>query len=341
MATTIRDVATAAGVSTATASRALNGSEVVVDATRKRVVRVATELGYNPSRVGRSLATGLTGNIGVILPDITNPFYTSFLAELQSALGQREIGIMIGDSHESRERELLLVRQLATQVDALVLASSRLADHSILETTAQLPVVLANRRLADDAPVVANLSQITIDVEPGFREAVDHLSALGHRRISYFDGPVDSWSAAQKRRVISQVATERGMRVETVPHAQPDFTSGRQSALNIDLSAITAILSFNDHVALGVLSGLRERGIAVPARLSVVGCDDSLPHGMAWPALTTVDSSARILGALAAEAILHPLPQRVGTVATSLVVRDSTGLAASASVQSSAPKEAS
>jgi LacI family transcriptional regulator len=329
VATTIRHVAVAAGVSTATASRALNGSKAVIDATRQRVLRVATELGYNPSRVGRSLATGFTGNIGVILPDITNPFYTSFLAGLQSVLGEKDLGILIGDSHESRDRELTLLHQMSTQVDALVLASSRLSDDIIRETVARLPVILANRRIADGVHAPTNLSQITIDVDPGFRAAIDHLYALGHRRISYFDGPINSWSAGQKRRVIAQVAAECGMTVETVPHAHPDFSAGRRSAASVDPGITSAIVAFNDHVALGVLAGLRERGIAVPAQISVVGCDDSLPPGMAWPALTTVDSSARILGVLAAEAILEPTAVHRDTVATHLVVRDSTGVAAS------------
>ncbi|HEY5319458.1 MAG TPA: LacI family DNA-binding transcriptional regulator [Galbitalea sp.] len=331
MTTTIRQVAAAAGVSVATASRSLSGSDAVVPATRERVLRVASELDYTPSRLGRSLATGSTGNIGVILPDVNNPFYTSFLAELESAVGARDIGILVGDSHETPELERRLIERMTTQVDALVLASSRLEDDAIVAAASRLPVVLANRRLEATTAVPERLSQLTIDMDAGFSEAARHLHALGHRAILYVDGPAQSWSGRQKARALTRVCGELGMSLTTLPMARPDFAGGRAAYARIPAdhgnAAPTAIVAFNDQVALGLLAALREAGRDVPGNVSVIGCDDSLPDGMAWPSLTTVDSSSRTLGALAAVAILDQDAPRYGTVPTRLIVRDSTAIA--------------
>lgn len=329
MTTTIRQVAAAAGVSIATASRSLSGSAVVVPATRQRVLRVASELDYLPSRLGRSLATGSTGNIGVILPDVTNPFYTSFLAELESVVGARDIGILVGDSHERPELERRLIERMTTQVDALVLASSRLDDAAIVAASARLPVVLANRMLTATTAVPERLSQITIDMDTGFSEAVRHLHGLGHRAISYIDGPPQSWSGRQKAHTLAHVCRALDISLTTIATARPNFDGGRTAYARIAPThagtASTAIVAFNDQVALGLLSALRERGCDVPGDISVIGCDNSLPEGMAWPSLTTVDSSSRMLGTLAAAAILDPAAPRCDTVPTRLVVRDSTG----------------
>ncbi|TQL47244.1 LacI family transcriptional regulator [Homoserinimonas aerilata] len=328
MATTIRQIASAAGVSVATASRALNGAPSVVDRTRERVLAAAALLDYTPSRLGRSLATGSTGNVGVILPDVTNPFYTSFLAELESVLGAHDRGILVGDSHESSEQERALIRRMSGQVDALVLASSRLPDADIVAAAARLPVVLANRLLDGDAgdrlELPERLAQITLDIEPAFAEAVRHLHALGHRSVAYLDGPPQSWSGRQKMRSLERACRELRMPLAVAATATPDFVGGRRALASIDLTHTTAIIAFNDEIALGLLSALRDAGVEVPARMSVIGCDDSLPEGLAWPSLTTVDSSARTLGALTAAAIVEPKPHHTATVPTRLVVRDST-----------------
>lgn len=331
MATTIRQVAAAAGVSVATASRALSGSTAVIDATRQRVLAVARSLDYTPSRLARSLVTGLTGNVGVILPDITNPFYTSFLAELESTLGAHDIGILIGDSQEDSDREYDLLQRMSTQVDGLVLASSRMSDEQIIGATSKVPIVLANRMLRGSVPGAARLSQVVIDVDPGYAAAVHHLHGLGHRRVTYIDGPPRSWSGLQKRTALNRVCAELGMPLTVVGTERPDFGAGRDAAAAIlggtESGLPTAILAFNDQVALGVLSACRAAGIDVPGTLSVVGCDDSLPDGLAWPALTTIDSSARTLGGLAAQAILDPAGERDASVQTRLVVRASTAAA--------------
>jgi LacI family transcriptional regulator len=327
LSTTIRQVAAAAGVSIATASRALSGSSAVIEDTRRRVLQVATELDYTPSRLARSLATGLTGNVGVIVPDLTNPFFAPFLAELESTLGARDVGLLIGDSRESPEHEQDLVRRMSTQVDGLVLASSRLSDEQIVQATRRWPVVLVNRRLGPAVQRPDRLAQVVLDVGPGFDAAVRHLHALGHRRVTYLDGPALSWSAAQKRAALERVCMEVGVRLTVVATARPDFAAGREVGRRILTTAdppATAVLTYNDQVALGVLAAGYDVGVEVPAQLSVVGCDDSLPEGLARPALTTIDCSSKTLGALAAAAIMGRPADAADIVPTRLVRREST-----------------
>lgn len=324
--TTIRHVAAAAGVSVATASRALSGSSAVIEPTRQRVLRVAAELDYTVSRLARSLVTGSTGNVGVILPDVTNPFYTSFLAELESVLGSHDIGILVGDSREDPAREKTIVRRMTTQVDSLILASSRLSDEDIVAAAARVPVVLANRALTPTTRRPDHLSEVLVDVDRGFTEAVQHLHSLGHTELLYVDGPRRSWSGIQKRRVLDSACTAAGLHLTVAGTRKPDFTGGRLAASRI--GAATCVVAFNDEVALGLLSAFRDAGIDVPGQISVIGCDDSLPDGLAWPALTTIDSSSRALGALAAGAILGTL-SHTERVPTHLVVRRTTGVARS------------
>lgn len=325
MNTTIRHLAAAAGVSVATASRAMSGSPAVVEATRQRVLQAAAQLDYTPSRLARSLVTGLTGNVGVIVPDITNSFYPPFLAELESTLAARDLGLVIGNSHESRERELGLARRMSTQVDTVVLASSRLSDEQIVQAVASWPVVLVNRRLDPAFARPERLTEVVIDVEPGFAAAVGHLHALGHRQLTYVDGPPQSWSATQKRVVLNRVCADLGIALTIVGTARPDFSTGRTVGTEIVATGATAVLTYNDQVALGVLAACHDAGAEVPEQISVVGCDDSLPDGLARPGLTTIDSSARSLGAMSAAAVVDPSAARHGTVPTRLVVRGSTG----------------
>lgn len=329
MGTTIRDVAAAAGVSVATASRALSGSSAVVQETKDRVLDAAERLAYTPSRVAQSLVTGSTGNIGVILPDVTNTFYVSFLAGLESTLAPHEFCLLIGDSGEDSSRELELLRRMRTQVDGVVLASSRLEDREIVSTAKLLHVVLANRLIEAEADPRTQLSQIALDAKGGFIAAVEHLHGLGHSAITYLDGPRLSWSASQKRTVLSEACETLGMSLTIVGSERADFDAGRAAWDRVKTHSSTAVITFNDQLALGILSACRDTGVSVPHDISVVGCDDSLPEGLAWPSLTTVDSSAYELGEATAQAILDPGAYKVTSIKTALVVRASSGSAPS------------
>jgi DNA-binding LacI/PurR family transcriptional regulator len=213
---------------------------------------------------------------------------------------------------------------MSTQVDGLVLASSRLADEQVLQTATRLPVVLANRRISGSLRPPTGLSQVMIDVQPGFEAAVVHLHGLGHRSLTYLDGPSGSWSAGRKRSALQRACRRLGLTMTVLGCERPDFPAGRALGRRLLTSPPSAVLAYNDQVALGVLAACAEAGVDVPGRLSVIGCDDALPEGLARPGLTTVDSSSRTLGALAAAASLDPEAGAPPAVPTRLVVRSST-----------------
>ena len=170
------------------------------------------------------------------------------------------------------------------------------------------------------------ISQIVVNVDRGFTEAVHHLHSLGHTHLLYVDGPARSWSGREKRRVLTKACDALHMSLTVLATRKPDFAAGRQAASDIDTATTTCLVTFNDEVALGMLCAFRDAGIDVPGQISVIGCDDSLPEGLAFPTLTSVDSSAQSLGALTASAILAPDEHRLEVITTRLVVRDSTGV---------------
>src|SRR5690606_22794774 len=164
MAVTIRDVARAAQVSASTVCRALATPELVRPATRERVQRAAEELGYRPNRAARSLITGRTGNLGMIVPDLANPFFPGVVKGMQARAREVDYAVFVADTDEDAALEGRLARKLAKQVDALVLCSPRLADEELRAIAADVTLVLLNRTV-DDIPA------ITVDNVGGMRQA--------------------------------------------------------------------------------------------------------------------------------------------------------------------------
>jgi LacI family transcriptional regulator len=218
MPVTIRDVAKAAGVSPATVSRTLSTPEIVEEATRERVQRVADHLGYRPNRAARGLITGRTGNFGLILPDLANPFFPSVVKGIQQAAHEADYQVFIVDTDEHASAELGLVRNLAKQVDGIVLCSPRMKAVELREAAALVPVVLVNRK-AGSIPAVA------VDNVGGSRQVVDHLSGLGHRRIGFAAGPRTSWSNRQRLQALGSVAGHWGVEIVQLGNFSPTRVS--------------------------------------------------------------------------------------------------------------------
>lgn len=320
---TIRDVAAASGVSIATVSRCFNGGDRVLPQTLERVHAVARELGYTPSRTARGLVTGRTANIGVVLPDVTNPFFAPVLAAVESAAESQDRGVFIGDSREDPAAELRIAQRMASQADGILLVSSRLPDDAVRALAARVPVVLANR-------VVDGIDSAVIDVEPGLTAAVTHLAGLGHERIVYLGGPAGSWSDARKADALTAAARATGLHLDVRGPHRPTFAAGRAAADRLVAEETGAVVCYDDLVAFGVLSRCTELGVAVPEALSIVGCDDALDVGMARPALTTVAGPSAQMGRDAAELLLARMttPTRDAerrVVRSRLVVRASSG----------------
>lgn len=279
---TIRSVATAAQVSIATVSRAMNGKPTVAPELSARVLEAADRLGYRPSATARRLVTGRTGLVGVVVPDLSNPFFHGVLKGLTSASADDDYGIVVADAEESPERELLLARGLLAQTDALVLCSPRMRADQLQEiATDPRPTICVNRAQAGVA-----MPCVTIDEHEAALSLAGHLITAGHRRVVYLRGPEQSWSDRERWRAM-QDAAAFGLLAEAQPCGS-DMDAGFNAAPAVLDRDVTAVVAFNDYVAFGVLSGLQALGCRVPNDISLAGFDDIPFAAYASPALTTV-----------------------------------------------------
>ncbi len=299
-APSIRQVAQLANVSVATVSRAFAEPGLLRRETLQRVLAVAEELRYRPSRAARSLTTGKTGNIGVVVPDLGNPFFPAILKGAQARAREADCAVFLADSEENPRLEIELVRAMAKQVDGVVLCSSRLTEAELQQLRQDTVLVMMNRR-------VPGASAVLLDSARGMRQAVEHLSALGHRRIGYLSGPAQSWSNRERRRGLRAASRSRGVDVVEFGPFTPVFEAGQLAADLVVAAELSAVIAYNDLMALGVLSRLADRGIKVPDEISVVGFDNISMAGMATPHLTTVALPHELAGRVAIELMLEQL----------------------------------
>lgn len=299
MAVTIQDVAREAGVSVSTVSRAFTAPEMVREETRHYVLQTAERLGYRPNRAARGLITGRTGNIGVIVPDLSNPFFPTVVKGVQARAREADYAVFLADSDENPTEEVTLVEAMAKQVDGVILCSSRMSAAQLERVAGTTSLVFINRQ-------EAGLPAVLMDVTGGMGQAVDHLAALGHRRIAYLNGPRASWSNRERRRGLRRAARQGIETVELGPFA-PRFDGGPHAADLALAERVTAIIAYNDLMALGVMSRLADRGVSVPEEMSVVGFDDILMAGMATPPLTTVSMQNERAGRAAVDLIVSLL----------------------------------
>jgi DNA-binding LacI/PurR family transcriptional regulator len=319
---TIRDVAEQARVSVATVSRALSSPHLVNHVTRERVIAVATELGYRPSPAARSLITGRTGNIGIVVPDLGNPFFTGVLKSVQARAREAGYALLVGDSDEDPAAEEELVRVMAKQVDGVLLCSPGIKDNLIITLAETTSLTLLNRR-------VRGIGAALMDSAGGMRQLVAHLAELGHRRCAYLNGPRNSWSNRERRRGLRAAARQHGVEMVEIGPFPPRYDGGVSAADQAVAANVTAIVAYNDIMALGVLARLRERGIDVPGDLSVTGFDDLVFAAVCMPPLTTVAMPVRAAGRGAIDLLLGQLGDEPPSVSqldlpTHLIVRATT-----------------
>jgi LacI family transcriptional regulator len=305
---TLHDVARAAGVSISTVSRALTAPERVAAETRDRVTRVATELGYRPNQAASGLRRGRTHAIGLVVPDLENPYFASVTKSVQARARAEGYEVLVADSDEDAAVEPELIEALAARTDGLVVASPRSPEAELRAALAGVTAVLASRELpagpGSDAPPVPS---VFVDDADGAAQVLGHLYALGHRRVALAAGPPSSWSG--RRRVAGLVAAAGRWDVELLEIGtfQPYFAGGVQAADHAVASGATAVVAFNDLMALGILDRLRHRGIDVPGRMTVVGFDDVPLATLVSPALTTVHAPLARLGRRAVDLLLARL----------------------------------
>jgi len=316
---TLHDVAREAGVAVSTVSRALTDPGRVNVRTREHVQAVAGRLGYRPNRLAQALHTGRTGMLAVLVPDITNPHNFGLVRGAEAQARAAGSTLVIADTQGGPELEAAHLERLASSVDGFVLASSRLPDAQLRSLAERSPVVLFNRR-------VEGLASLVTDSADGSRQIVEHLLALGHRSLAYLAGPSAAWSDGERWRALSEHAAAAGARIVRCGPFAPTLDSG-PAAADVGLATgATALIAFNDLLAIGVLRRLAERGVAVPGRVSVVGYDDIFGADFCSPPLTTVAGPVDEAGRALVDVLLAgSVPVPAMTLPTLLRVRASTG----------------
>jgi len=321
---TIHDVAHRAGVSVATVSRVLNGKQLVREETANHVLSAARSLRFVPNVAARTLSIRRSQTIGIVLPDVHGEFFSEVIRGIDVAARKEKYHILVSGSHSDPGEMLEVLEAMRGRVDGLVVMAPDVALSSLPRSRAtDLPLVLLNT--ADDAH-----DAITIDNFGGARAMIRHLAQLGHTRVAFVKGPDHNADARERQRGYRQGmrAISGGERVEI----DGDFTerSGYDAALQLlDMSQRpTAIFAANDSMAVGVLSALADRGVVVPAEMTVVGFDDiPIAHYVA-PPLTTIRVDIAELGRRAFALLCEALGEgrhtrRQECISTTLVVRKS------------------
>jgi LacI family transcriptional regulator len=331
---TLRDVALAAGVHPATASRALNpGTRLLVgEETARRVAEAAGRLGYRANPVARSLRTRRSNTVGVLIPDLNNPLFPPIIRGIEDRLAERGYVALIGNTDADPGRERLVFDQLrARQVDGFVLATAALGSPILAEAAeAGLPVVLVNRT-ARDYP----FSSVSVDDEQGVRAAVAHLAALGHARIGHIAGPQDVSTGAARLRGYRDAMGARGLAVgpgDVVYASGYTVEEGARCGREL-LGAgrgLTAVFAANDMLAVGCYGALDELGLRCPEDASVIGFNDMPFVDRLRPPLSTVRFPHSQVGAEAARLLIERIeageggPVKILLLAPELIARGST-----------------
>jgi LacI family transcriptional regulator len=312
---TILDVAARAGVHAATVSRTVNVPEKVAPETRSRVEAAIRELGFVPNRAARGLITGRTGNVAVIVPDITNPHFASLVRSVEWSARQSDLQVLLVDTGEHPDEEVRAVESLSREVDGFIIVSPRRL-HRALGSLGSTPAVFVNRPVREHASILLRTA-------PAVFDALRHLADLGHTRLAYLGGPGGSWAAGERRAAVRSTSRTNGLEVVELAVAEPTFEAMAVVVPAIVASGVSAVLAFNDQMALGVVAGLGSRGLSVPRDLSVMGFDDVPMAAMVAPPLTTISLPTGAVGAVAV-AMLSQAPA-TKELFGELVVRRSTG----------------
>ncbi|WRZ54916.1 LacI family transcriptional regulator [Streptomyces sp. NBC_01314] len=293
---TLRDVAQAAGVSHQTVSRAINGKGEIDPATQQRVLDVAKQLRYRPSRFGRGLVRPDVVSVGLIVPDVVNPFFPEFVAGVIAAADERDWQVLVASTENDRSRELAMVRSLGQQVDALVGYISH-PDAQLEPYVGTVPLVVVDRGLDSSTHALVH-----IDTAAGIRAGMQHLIDRGHRRIGMIDCECVS-APLVRRRTFLEVVGEQALPVDegwvVMGEQSPAGGAAAFEALYAARPDLTAVVAFNDLVAIGALRAARRLGVRIPDDCALVGYDGLSVVDLVDPPLTTLHLDKRRLGELA------------------------------------------
>ncbi|MGK9220354.1 MULTISPECIES: LacI family DNA-binding transcriptional regulator [unclassified Microbacterium] len=322
-AATIYDIAELAGVNPSTVSRALSKPGRISAPTEARIRAAAQRLQFRFNPMARALPTGRSQTLALVVADITNPVVFGIVRGAEQAASAAGYTLVIAESQESDQTEAETIERLIPSVDGIVLATTRLSDERISEIASRKPVVLINRAV-DEVPSVLP------DVETGVAALLEHLYGLGHRTIVYLAGPETSWISERRFERMLEASERLGFAVVEIGPNPPTIEGGRSAYRRVLAARPTAVIAFNDLIAIGLMQAAAEQGVRVPEDLSVAGFDDIFGSELISPALTTVRAQLVEAGETAVVDLLTSLDgdEPVGDarlLETRLVVRGSTG----------------
>lgn len=300
---TLMDVARHCGVSRATVSLVLNNSPLVADTTAERVRQAMAELGYVYNRAAASLRTHRSEAIGVVLTQITNPYFAEFAAGLQDTLNDSDTVALLAVSEEDRDQQRRLMRSLVERnVDGIVLIPAHGTTMADLPDLLGTPLVLMARRLPG-----ADVDYVGAQNREGGYAAAAHLWGHGCRQIAFLGGFADSSAREERAGGVSDFLAEHDLALEAEPSCEPLRPQAREAAISLLSShpGVDGIVCFSDVVAFGALDAIAERGLHAGADVRVIGFDDVHDAGLNRPSLSSVAVPARETGRRAAQLVLE------------------------------------
>lgn len=329
---TIKDIAQAANVSTATVSRVINDPDTVSPKRKEQVEKAIAKFHFTPNALARELITQRTRTIGVVIPDISNIFFSMLVKGLHQTLDQRGYSVLLSDTDSSAEREMsYLTLFMEKRVDAIVVVGTRLQDKAandlLTRCSSRVPVLLVN-----DSIPGSRLFTINVDEERGAYEAVSYLASLGHEKIGFLNG-----EGAYSTYALKQQGYERALRdhgivpnkdylVMVSPYEEGGSTGARE-LLSL-ANKPTAIFTASDQIALGAYRTIQTKGYRIPRDISIMGFSGMAFSSELYPSLSTVSQYPKEMGIKAAGMILDIMagkygePQRI-TLPYELLKRES------------------
>ncbi|MCW3489993.1 LacI family DNA-binding transcriptional regulator [Dethiobacter alkaliphilus] len=332
---TIKDIAKKAQVSYATVSRALNNRPEVNEATREMVQQVARELGYRPNSVARSLVTKQTKSIGLVVPDITNPFFAELAQSVEEVASAAGYNVFLCNTNWDEDKELSYLNLLESrQTDGIILAQTDDHGNNIKKFLERnLPLVLTHS-LFDKV----DCNQVVVDDIRGGFLAANHLLWLGHHRIAYVGGNETTKATVDRLEGYKRALAEQDIAFDEnlISYGSFKWQSGRERTKQLlrqnSHNPPTAVFAGNDIIALGVMQAAEEMGLKVPEQLAVVGFDDVEFASYPKIQLTTVSQPRNNMGEMAVKMLISQIKgngvareNKKMTVQPSLVIRRSCG----------------
>jgi LacI family transcriptional regulator len=338
----IREIALRAKVSTATVSRTLNNIPTVDPRLARRVWKVVNEVGYYPNKLASGLVSGKSRVFGLIVSEITNPFFPEIVQTFENlAVGNNYEILLTSTVHDPKRMELSVRRMIERRVDGVAILTFGMEDSLIQHLRfRKVPLVFV-----DVGPDLPGVSNIRINYQSGIRQGVQHLAALGHRRIAFITGPLHLRSAQARRTAFEKSMEELGLTPDLIVEGDHTMEGGMRLLTQLVSSQIrpTAVICSNDMTAIGVMREAYDQGIKVPQDLSLIGFDDIRLAQFITPPLTTIRMSQTELARIAFEALISEAERAAALkgrvdheLDTNLVLRRSTARANTDGVSASA-----